>query len=62
MNILRYIQAVLWSFIGLGRRSDLHELQEKANPVALVATAIVGVVLFVIALVALARFAVSALS
>lgn len=60
MNILRYVRAVLWSFIGLGRRPDMDDLHRKADPVALIATALVLAALLVIGLVALARFAVSA--
>lgn len=62
VNILRYIRAVLWSFIGLGRRADMDDLQRKANPVALIATALVLAALLVMGLVALARLAVSALN
>jgi hypothetical protein len=62
MNTLRYIQTVLWSFIGLGRRGDFDEVTSKGKPAQLIIVAIVMAVLFVVVLVSLAMFAVSSLS
>lgn len=54
----RHVRAVLWSFAGLGgRRADADARLEKAHPLALVAIAFVLVLLIVVGLVALARFA-----
>ena len=41
MNLLRHIQAVLWGFIGLGRRKDMSELHSSGNPILLIATGVV---------------------
>jgi hypothetical protein len=57
MSVLKQVQAVLWSFIGLGRRKDMAELDQGANPLVLVAVALVLVVLFVAVLVMVARWA-----
>lgn len=46
MNIVRQVQAVLWSFIGLGRRQDAARLNEGANPLLLIAIAFVLVLAF----------------
>lgn len=62
MGTLRYIQAVLWSFIGLGRRADMAELQSHANPAALVAVGVIAAVLLVGVLMGLAMLAVHLVS
>ena len=55
---LRYLRAVLWSFIGLGGRStDASSRLENANPLPLIAIAFAVVLVFLACLVALARFA-----
>ena len=60
MNAVRYVQAVLWSFIGLGRRRDMAELVRGANPLALIAVGFTMAGLFVATLLGLALFAVHA--
>lgn len=46
MQIIRQVQAVLWSFVGLGRRKDAAQLNEGANPLLLILIAFVLVLLF----------------
>lgn len=58
MNVLRHIQAVLWGFIGLGRRNDMSELHRSGNPIVLIATGVVLALLLVAVLVGLAILAV----
>lgn len=62
MNTLRYVQAVLWSFIGLGRRQDMAELVRQGSPVRLVAVGLTLAAVFVLTLVLLAVLAVRWLS
>jgi hypothetical protein len=57
MSLSRQIQAVLWSFVGLGRRKDMKELDQGANPLVLVGVALVLVVIFVAVLMMVARWA-----
>jgi hypothetical protein len=58
---LRYLRAVLWSFIGLGGRSaDASTRLKGANPLPLIAIAFGVVLAFLACLAALARFAASA--
>jgi hypothetical protein len=58
MNILRHIQAVLWGFIGLGRRKDMSDLHSSGNPILLIATGIVIALALVALLIGLAVVAV----
>ena len=58
MNLLRHIQAVLWGFIGLGRRQDMSDLHRTGSPILLIATGVVLALLFVAALIGLAMLAV----
>lgn len=46
MGTIRQIRAVLWSFVGLGRRKDMAELGESTNPLLLIVIAFVLVLLF----------------
>ena len=46
MNFFRQVKAVLWSFIGLGRRKDMESVQERGNPLVLILIAFVFVLLF----------------
>jgi hypothetical protein len=48
-------RAVAWSFLGI-RRSKDHEQDVKLNPIHVVIAAVVGVALFVLALVLLVHF------
>jgi len=58
LNLLRHIQAVLWGFIGLGRRQDMSDLHRTGSPILLIATGVVLALLFVAALIGLAMLAV----
>jgi hypothetical protein len=56
MNFLRTIRAVLWSFVGIRKRSGYEEDLGKLNPFAVVAVALVLVALFVTGLITLVHF------
>ena len=56
MNLLRAVRAVLWSFLGIRRRSGLEEDMRRLNPLQVVAVALVAVMLFVAGLVALVHW------
>ena len=58
MGIVRQVQAVLWSFIGIGRRRDMARLGEGTNPLVLVLVAFVLVLLFLGTLAFVAHVAV----
>ena len=58
MTVLRYVQTVLWSFIGLGRRENFGEVTRAGNPVALLAIALSLGAAFILTLVGLALLAV----
>ena len=58
MNLLRHIQAVLWGFIGLGRRKDMSELHSSGNPILLIVTGLVLALVLVAVLIGLAVVAV----
>jgi hypothetical protein len=45
-NLLRQIKTVLWSLVGLGRRDDMEQIQQRGNPLVLIAIAFVCVLLF----------------
>jgi hypothetical protein len=56
MNFLRTIRAVLWSFVGIRKRSGYEEDLGKLNPFAVIAVALVLVALFVTGLITLVHF------
>jgi hypothetical protein len=57
-KLLRTVRAVLWSFIGLGgRRSEADKRTEQVGFLPLILVAFVIVLLLVVGLVALARYA-----
>ena len=58
-SILRTVQAVLWSFIGLRSRADYEKDVAQLNPLHIVIVALVGVVFFVGSLILLATWVVS---
>jgi len=62
MNILRHVQAVLWSFVGLGRREGMNEMERSGNPLMLIVIGFAMAAVFVAVLLELAGYAVSALS
>jgi hypothetical protein len=56
MNLLRTLRAVLWSFLGIRRRSGLEEDMQRLNPLHVVAVALLLVALFVGGLAALVHW------
>ena len=56
MNFLRTVKAVLWSFVGIRKRSGYEEDLGKLNPFAVIAVALVLVALFVTGLITLVHF------
>lgn len=50
------VKAVLWSFIGVRRRSDFQDDVAKLNPLHLVAVGFVMAVLFVLSLILLVNW------
>ena len=58
LRLWRTIKAVAWSFVGLRARGDFEQDVKTLNPLHLVAVALVGVFLFVAALVALVNWVV----
>ena len=62
MIILFYIRTVLWSFIGIGRRSGRSEDLAKVKPMGLFAVAIVLLAMFLFTIFGLANLAVRTLT
>lgn len=58
MSFLRTVKTVLWSFVGIRKRSGFEEDLGKANPFHIIAVALVAVGLFVGGLIALVRWVV----
>jgi hypothetical protein len=58
-SFLRTVKAVAWSFIGIRKNSDYQEDQGSLNPFHIIAVALVGVALFVGALVVLVNWVVA---
>jgi hypothetical protein len=58
MSMLRTVKTVLWSFIGIRKRSEYEEDLGKANPFHIVVVALVGVAVFVGGLIALVNWVV----
>jgi hypothetical protein len=58
MNLLRTVKTVLWSFVGIRKKSGFEEDLGKANPFHVIAVALVAVVLFVVGLIALVNWVV----
>ena len=58
MNFTRTVKAVLWSFIGIRKRSGYEEDLGKLNPFAVIAVALVLVALFVTGLITLVHWVV----
>jgi hypothetical protein len=57
MSILSTFKAVLWSFIGIRKRSELEsDLGGRINPFAVIAVAFVVVAVFIAVLVTLVHF------
>lgn len=58
MSFFRTVKTVLWSFVGIRKKSGFEEDLGKANPFHIVAVALVAVVLFVVGLIALVNWVV----
>ena len=58
MSLLRTMKTVLWSFVGIRKKSGFDEDLGKANPFHVIAVALVAVALFVAGLIALVNWVV----
>jgi hypothetical protein len=58
-SLLRTIKAVAWSFVGIRKDSEYQQDQGRLNPFHVIGIALVGVVLFVGALVLLVNLVVA---
>jgi hypothetical protein len=58
MSVLRTVRTVLWSFIGIRKKSEYEEDLGRANPFHIIAVALVAVVLFVAGLITLVHWVV----
>ena len=58
MSVLRTVKTVLWSFIGIRKKSEYEEDLGKANPFHIIAVALGVVVLFVVGLIVLVNWVV----
>ncbi|MGV1044023.1 DUF2970 domain-containing protein [Limnohabitans sp.] len=57
-SLIRTIQAVLWSFIGVRKNSDYQKDIEKLNPFHIMGVGIAVALLFVLGLIALVNWVV----
>jgi hypothetical protein len=53
------IKAVLWSFLGIRKRSDYEHDSANLNPLHVIIAALIGVALFIGVLVMLVKFAIA---
>ena len=53
------VKAVLWSFVGIRKRSDYQRDAAELNPVAVVVAGILGGVIFVLTLVVIVNIVIS---
>ena len=58
LSLWRTFKAVAWSFVGLRARSEFEQDVQKLNPLHIIAVALVGVFIFVGALVGLVNWVV----
>jgi hypothetical protein len=56
MTVLRTIKTVLWSFVGIRKKSEYEEDLGKVNPFHVIAVALVAVALFVVGLIVLVNW------
>jgi hypothetical protein len=60
MNFMQTVKAVLWSFIGIRKRSELEEdMGGRLNPFAVIAVAFVVVAVFIAVLITVVHFVVA---
>jgi amino acid transporter len=57
-SLIRTIQAVLWSFIGVRKNADYQKDIEKLNPFHILGVGIAAALLFVLGLIALVNWVV----
>ncbi len=57
-SLLRTVQAVAWSFIGIRKNSDYQEDLVKLNPVHIIVVGLAGTLLFVLSLIVLVNWVV----
>jgi amino acid transporter len=57
-SMIRTIQAVLWSFIGVRKNADYQKDIEKLNPFHILGVGIAAALLFVLGLIALVNWVV----
>jgi hypothetical protein len=58
MSVLRTVKTVLWSFVGIRKKSGFEEDLGRSNPFHVIAVALVVVALFVGGLIALVNWVV----
>ena len=58
LSLWRTVKAVSWSFVGLRARSEFEQDVQKLNPLHIISVALVGVFIFVGALVGLVNWVV----
>jgi len=56
LNFFQTLKAVLWGFFGVRKGKGYQEDISKLNPVHLIIAAIIATILFVVALVMIAKF------
>jgi amino acid transporter len=54
--LLRTIQAVLWSFLGIRKTSEYQKDVDELNPLVVIATGIVMALVFVVTLIVLVHW------
>lgn len=57
-DVLRTIQAVLWSFLGVRKNAEYQKDTERLNPFLLIAVGLVIALIFVLGLMALVNWVV----
>jgi hypothetical protein len=58
-DMVRTIQAVLWSFLGIRKKADYQKDTERLNPFHVIVAGIVMALLFVLGLMALVNWVVA---
>jgi len=58
VSLLRTVRTVLWSFVGIRKKSEYEQDLGQANPFAIIAVALVAVLVFVVGLIALVNWVV----
>jgi hypothetical protein len=55
-SLLRTVQAVAWSFVGIRKNSDYQEDLVRLNPVHIIVVGLAGALLFVLGLIVLVNW------